>query len=87
LCEAVKIICAYFLRSFDIYTQNISYVEFPPAIFELGHSTVLIFWSRVSAFCASLYIGEFRCYNEGWRLYQITSRGSVFVCVLTSINK
>jgi len=52
MCQAEKIICAYFLRNFAIYTQNISYVEFPPGIFELGHCTLLVFWSTVSALCA-----------------------------------
>ena len=41
-----------------IYTQEVSYVEFPRTIFELGPYTVLIFSSKILAFCASRYLGE-----------------------------
>jgi len=42
MCQAVKNIWAKFLE-FSIFTQNLSFVEFPRAIFELGHNTVLMF--------------------------------------------
>jgi len=57
------------VKFFDTITRNISYVEFPLAIFEIGHCTMFIFWSKVSAFCASHYLGVYQCQNEGWKKY------------------
>ena len=49
-----------------IYThthKTISCVEFLLDVFELGHCNVLIFWSRLSAFCASHYLSAYQCHN------------------------
>jgi len=67
--SSCKNMWVYVLGNFITYTRNISYVQFPLAIFEIGHCTMFIFWSKVSAFCASNYLGAYQCHNEGWRRY------------------
>ena len=84
MSSALKYIWEKFL-DISIFTQYISYVKFPRVISELGHNTVFMFWSRVSAISTSHYLDEFRRHNEAWRLYQITCRGSVCVCVCVCV--